>query len=97
MTQQYETFLRILLTQLFLWRMANPKANLTFQWNHNSKVGLIATMADAIEHKFVSMNDEARAMVTELGWDNRTTYAPSVMQVKMAIDTIYGDANAAKC
>lgn len=83
--------MRLMALQLSLWKFAHPQANLVFQWNFpQGKVGVIATMHDAIQHGFVTVSKEGLAMLAELGWDARVPSAPTVNQVKVIIDAVYG-------
>ena len=86
----YADFVRVMCTQLNLWKATNPQANVTIVWHFPPDVGLIGAMCDAVDLGYASANADAKRMLNELGWDIKARWSPTIWQVKSAIDTIYG-------
>lgn len=75
------------------WTRENPTRSPMLQRNSTSKVGIIGTLADAIEHKFVSVNDDAMMMLTELGWlERKGKRMPTIFMTEAAIEWAFKDS-----
>ena len=77
-----------------VWCRENPSRSPMLQRNSTSKVGIIATLADAIEHKFVSVNEDAEAMLNELGWLEAKQAMPTIFMAEAAIELAFEDSNS---
>ena len=73
------------------WVKEHPeKTPIQMQRASTSKVGIIATLPEAIEHSLVAVNDHAKDMFTELGWlDMSNLTVPTVFMAEIAIETAF--------
>lgn len=77
--------------QIREWRAIRPDTKPMIQYNYQKEVGLIATMADAVEKKFVTVNDDAKDMLDELGWLRPGQEMPTVNMVRVVIEHVFGE------
>lgn len=88
--RRYSNHLESMATSVREWRAKNPNTNPMIQYNYGGKIGLIATFREAVEKKFVMLNDDAKAMLEELGWMNVNPTMPTVNMVKAVLDHVFG-------
>lgn len=72
------------------WMADHPDSEPMIQYNYQKEVGLIAAFKDAVERKFVMLNEDATAMVTELGWMTECKTMPTVNMVRGVLDYAFG-------
>lgn len=73
------------------WKADHPDSQPMIQYNYQADVGLIATFKSAVENKFVMLNEDATAMVTELGWMNECRTMPTVNMVRAVLSHVFGE------
>lgn len=72
------------------WRVNHRDSNPMIQYNFQKEVGVIAALQDAIDHKFVSVNDDALQMFKELGWLDDVKSMPTVLMVRVVLEHVFG-------
>lgn len=68
------------------WRKTNHGLSPSIQYNFQKDVCIIASMREAIEHNMVSINDDARTMLTQLGWLENKLTEPTVLMVRVVLE-----------
>lgn len=72
------------------WRVNHRDSRPEIQYNFQANTGVVAALQDAIDHHFISVNEDALIMFKELGWlDNKPTM-PTVMMVRVVLEHVFG-------
>lgn len=82
----YERKLQAMAKQFKEWIYGNPGRTVTFQSNHQKGVVICSTLKDALDHHFVSANDDALEMFRALGWLESNADMPSVLMVQVIME-----------
>lgn len=90
--KEYQEQIKKMAVTVRVWTKKNPTKSPMIQRNSTSKMFLVGTLADAIEHKFVSVNDDAMLMLTELGWLDKEERMPTVFMAESAIEWAFKDS-----
>lgn len=86
----YMDQLGMMADEVVLWRETNQDSQPMIQYNFQKEVSIIAALQDAIDHKFISVNDDALNMFKELGWLDDVKAMPTVMMVRAVLDQAFG-------
>lgn len=68
------------------WRKEHSDPELSIQYNFQKGTCVIAALQDAIDHKFISVNDDALKMFKELGWLDDVKAMPTVLMVRAVLE-----------
>lgn len=85
----YSNQIKQMALRVRIWNKANPTLSPMIQRNSPNTVGVIASLTDAMEHKYISINDDAKIMFTELGWLEERDLMPTVFMVETAIELAF--------
>ncbi|HEU0069618.1 MAG TPA: hypothetical protein VFQ26_10250 [Nitrospiraceae bacterium] len=85
----YERKIMAMSHEVKAWVVAHPEASPSIQYNFTKDVFTIGVMQDAVAKKYVSLNDDGRKMLEELGWLGAESTAPTVMMVKIAMEVAF--------
>lgn len=88
--KKYADQLEFMADSVKRWRAKNPAINPMIQYNFGEKVGLISTFREAVERKFVMLNDDAKDMLEELGWMKKCPTMPTVNMVRAVLEHSFG-------
>lgn len=85
-TEGYKAKLDSMWKELARWRGANPHTPVLIQFKLPPKVFVVTTLSDAIQHGFLSFDDNGKRMLEELGWLAETRDQPSLMMTKVVLE-----------
>lgn len=83
---EYKQELEKMHADLTAWRKAHPTTPILIEFKIPKGVFVIAAIQDAIDHGSVVMDDEARKMMTELGWLDDKPSMPTVGMVRAVLE-----------
>lgn len=86
---EYEQQLDKMLDGVRSWLDTNQGRTLSIQYNFNSETCVIASLDEALDKHFISVNDDASVMFKELGWLDDKPSMPTVLMVKMVMDRVF--------
>jgi hypothetical protein len=73
------------------WRKKNQNLSPIIQYNFTAQACVIAALEDAINSKFVSINDDARTMFKDLGWMDDKPTMPTILMVRAVLEHTFGN------
>lgn len=89
MGQAYFNKCELMLNQVKEWREKNKTLSPAIQYNFDDNTVVCATIPDAIDNHFMSINNDAKTMLHELGWLTPNKDMPSVLMLRAVLDKAF--------
>lgn len=70
------------------WMEKNNGLSPLIQYNYPDKIMLVAVLSDAIRNNFISVNDDAKKMIEELGW-GKGKAEPTAFMFRTALERAF--------
>lgn len=86
----YEAQLNKMRSDVLAWRKTHTDKSPSIQYNYPAGTCVIAALADAIDNHYVSVNDDARQMLTDLGWlTDGPDEMPTVLMARVVLEVAF--------
>jgi len=87
--EQYSDQLERMVEAARSWKCHNINLSPIIQYNFPKSVCLIASLNDAIKKSYISINDDARTMLEQLGWLDDRPDAPTVLMARTVLEDVF--------
>lgn len=88
--KNYEDQLDRMEADVRAWRRTHFDLMISIQYNYQKEVGVIGTLKQGIDNKFLTVNDHAMQMFNELGWLEDGPKMPTIIMVRVVLEHVFG-------